>query len=555
VKAGHTRVVKSEISVLDVESLNDPFDGIARTQLESLLPDFIAARRWFRAKARTIRRVEIKDVIPAGSGHAHILVIRLDYADGDSDEYLLPVAFVVNAIPDRTAGQQSAEGIDIVARFRTGDGTSGIVTDALDDRIFRSTLLNAIARSESFPGQEGELRASRTNAFPSEPFTDLGLNSSVSRAEQSNTSIIYGDRFILKLFRKLEPGINPDIEIGAFLTERGFRYIPAVLGTGEYTRKNDGSVYAAGILQEFVRNRGDAWKYTLESLGSFFGRALASGNPPPALESYHPMQLAAEPIPANLLEFAGAYVDAADRLGRRTAEMHAALADPQGGSNFAPEPFSSADGEKLYQEMLSQADIAFGLVRRKASVLKDAAAEDARLLLRMEHTVTERFAPLREQPITAARIRCHGDYHLGQVLWTGTRFVVIDFEGEPARPLSERRAKTLAMRDVAGMVRSFQYAAYAALFGQVSGVPMDATVTGMIESWAAFWTAWMSATFLNGYFDAADGLSFISATADERRVLFDSFLLYKALYEVAYELNNRPDWVRIPLLGILSLIT
>ena len=364
-------MVKSEILVLDVESLDDPFGGIARSQLESLLPNFVATRRWFRAKARTIRQVEIEDALPAGSGHAHILVIRLDYVDGDSDEYLLPVALVVNAIPDRTAGQQPPEAIDIVARFRTGDGTSGIVCDTLGDRIFRGKLLNAIACSQTFPGWQGELRASRTNAFSPENTTNLGLNSSVSRAEQSNTSIIYGDRYILKLFRKLEPGINPDIEIGAFLTERGFPYIPAVLGKLEYTRKNGGTAYAAGILQEFVQNRGDAWRYTLESLGSFFGRALASGNPGPALESYHPMQLLGEPIAPDLRNFLGTYVESAHRLGRRTAEMHAALADPQGGSNFAPEPFSFADGEKLYEEMLSQADIAFGLVRRKASMLKE----------------------------------------------------------------------------------------------------------------------------------------------------------------------------------------
>ncbi len=165
----------------------------------------------------------------------------------------------------------------------------------------------------------------------------------------------------------------------------------------------------------------------------------------------------------------GEYVESAHLLGKRTAEMHAALADAQGDRDFAPEPFTPADGQKLYEEMLGQADIAFELLRRKQGALTQTAAEDARTLLRMEHRVTQLFSPLRQQSITAARIRTHGDYHLGQVLYTGTDFMVIDFEGEPARPLSERRAKTLAMRDIAGMIRSFQYAAYAALFGRAAG--------------------------------------------------------------------------------------
>jgi trehalose synthase-fused probable maltokinase len=548
-------VLKSETAILDIESLNDPFGGTARTQLESLLPNVVASRRWFRTKARTIRKAEIEDVLPAGSAQSYILIIRLDYADGNSDEYLFFVALGVIAFGDGTIGQQPPEGSDVIARFRTGDGSEGVVRDALADRIFRTALLDAIASSHSFPGRRGELRTLRTNVFPRQYATDLGLDSSVSRAEQSNTSIIYGDRYILKLFRKVEAGINPDIEIGTFLTDRGFRHIPAVLGTLEYVQRNDGTVYAAGILQEFVHNRGDAWKYTLESLSDFFHRALASAKPAPTLESYHPMQLAATPIPPDFSELASAYLDSALLLGMRTAEMHAALAEPQGDVDFAPEPFSRADGEKLYEEMLTQADTAFELVRRKQAVLTEEAAEDAGIFLGMEQEVIDRFALLRDQPITAARIRCHGDYHLGQVLWTGTDFMIIDFEGEPARPLSQRRAKTLAMRDVAGMVRSFQYAAYTALLDQISGVPLDSNMTRAVESWAAFWTAWVSTTYLNGYFSAADGLSFISATEDERRVAFDSFLLHKALYEVAYELNNRPDWVRIPLRGILSLIT
>ncbi len=543
-------MVKSETPVLKLDSLDDPFGDTARAQLASLLPDFIARRRWFRAKARVIQKAEIEDVFAIGNGRSYILVVRLDYADSNSDEYVLAVTF-----GDGVAGERPPEGAEIIANYRAGDGSKGSVYDALIDHEFRNLLLESIACDRRLQGDRGDLTSSRTGAFSAAcGVSDLTLESFVSRAEQSNTSLIYGDQFILKLFRKIETGVNPDVEIGMFLTDRGFRHTPAVLGKIEYA-KNDGTVYAAAILQKFVPNRGDAWNYTLESLSGFFGRALAGRERAPALPSYHPMQLADEPMVQHFHELLGEYVESADLLGRRTAEMHAALADAHGGPDFAPEPFTSADGLKLYEEMLGQADIAFELLRRKLAVLPDTAARDAGTLLRMEQRVTERFLPLRDQPITSERIRFHGDYHLGQVLYSGTDFMIIDFEGEPARPLSERRAKTLAMRDVAGMVRSFQYAAYSGAFGQVAGIPGQAEMAETVESWAMFWTACISARFLSAYFGAVNGLAFVSSNKEQRRVLFDSFLLQKALYEVAYELNNRPDWVRIPLRGILSLIS
>ncbi len=548
-------VVKSEASVLNLHSLDDPFGGAARAQLASLLPDFIARRRWFRAKARSIQKAEIEDVFAIVVGRSYILVVRLDYAEGNSDEYVLAITLGEIRFGDGAAGERPPEGADVIATYRTGDGSEGNIYDALTDRAFRDSLLEAIACNRKFQGTRGDLIALRTDAFSGEcGASDLALDSFVSGAEQSNTSIIYRDRFILKLFRKIEPGVNPDIEIGTFLTDRGFRHTPAVFGRIEYA-KNDANVYAVAILQKFVPNRGDAWKYTLESLSGFFDRALGSGERVPVLPSYHPMQLAGERMASQHRELLGDYVESAELLGRRTAEMHAALADPEGGPDFAPEPFTSADGLRLYEEMAGQAEIAFSLLRRKQPVLPDTAASEARALLQMEDRVTESFLQLRDQPVTSERIRFHGDYHLGQVLYTGSDFMIIDFEGEPARPLNERRAKALAMRDVAGMVRSFQYAAYAAVSRQTPDIAGATDITQRLESWATFWTACVSAIYLSGYFRAVQRLRFMSSDAEERRVLFDSFLLQKALYEVAYELNNRPDWVRIPLRGILGLIS
>lgn len=504
--------------------------------LEKALPQYVTAQRWFRAKARTVRSLEITGDVPLKSPEWVVLVIRIEYADGENDVYLLPVQF---------RPEDSGDGA--IARIR-----EGAFYDALGDEEFRTALLDAIGCDEVFEGRNGRLVTSRTNAYERQCGQWVPeLGSKVSRAEQSNSSIIYGDRYILKLFRKLESGINPDIEIGKFLTDRGFTHIPAVLGEIRY--ESGGDVMYAGILQAFVANEGDAWKYTLDELSCFFDRALREKTPPERVTA-HPFDLLCEEVSALERQIIGEYIESAHLLGTRTAEMHAALASRPDNPDFAPETFNSEYAAVAYGEMQHEADRAFQLLRDKQDTLTGDAAESAKRLLRAEAQVLQRFSSFRNAKISAMRIRHHGDYHLGQVLYTGHDFVIIDFEGEPARPLSARRMKALAMRDVAGMVRSFSYAAYAALFGQVEGVPADAASCARVEAWGTFWASTVSREFLKSYLSKAHGSSFAGTDAGEQRLLFDAFVLQKALYEVAYELNNRPDWVQIPLSGILGLI-
>ncbi len=273
-------------------------------QLEQTLPDYITAQRWYRAKARTIKELHIQDVIPMKTPGSQIFIVRIEYTEGESDTYLLPLT-------------------------TTGDTPQ----DALSQAEFRDSLLDAIACESTFEGQEGSLTASRTSALK-RGCDNSGpkLESSVSRAEQSNSSIVFGDQFILKIFRKLESGINPDLEIGRFLTERGFEHTPAVLGQLEYRPKQGEPMHAA-ILQGFVRNHGDAWKYTLESLKPFFVRALQNGSAP-ALDTYHPMELCRRELPAIARQTIGEYIESARLLGARTAQMHAALDRSPGRPRF-----------------------------------------------------------------------------------------------------------------------------------------------------------------------------------------------------------------------------
>jgi maltose alpha-D-glucosyltransferase/alpha-amylase len=478
---------------------SEPFTPVFLDRLQELLPRYLSASRWYRAKTRTIQHVSVHDVVTLHE-EFFLVVVDVEYLEKDSDRYILPME-----VPCLTTSAPEA-----------------LAIDALANPHLRDALLKAVAAGAVFRGTKGRFIAARAGAFQL-PATQHGnaLESFVSRAEQSNTSIIYPSYFIFKLFRKIEPGINPDLEVGGFLSEHGFRNTPAFLGSLEY--QDAAGSYTAGILQQFVPNHGDAWKYTMDELAAFFKRAETSPDSPHLLDGY---------------------LASARLLGIRTAEMHTALASTNTG-DFAPEPFTATDARQLSEEITAQAGRVFGLLRLKLSSLDDATAGLAFQVLALESQISDRLAKLNELLTSGpVRIRIHGDYHLGQVLFTGDDFMIIDFEGEPARPLAERRSKALAMRDVAGMLRSFDYAAYAA-----------PETHGKNQTWAAFWLIQVTAAYLEAYFETAAGHPYISADPAGNKFLLDVFLLQKALYEVAYELNNRPDWVYIPLRGILSLFS
>lgn len=486
----------------------------SNTARTDLLRDFLVQRRWFRSKARQIQSARIRDSIAIPEADCTVILLDVEFAPGDVDTYLLTMA---DGDPNR---------------------------EALENPKFTNALLNVIANGASFPGQHGTLTACHTATFERiRGASDEQLAAKVSKAEQTNSSVFYGEQFILKLYRKLDAGVNPDFEIGALLTEKGFKHTPAVAGHIEY-RAPDSKPMSVGILQQFVPNRGDAWEYTLEQAERFFQRALQHG-PPPMPPTQHPLELIHVAPPGEAVNLIGAYLESARLLGERTAEMHIALASAGGDPEFEPEPFTGQFRNELHKRLLAQSDTAIGLIRDNQQKLKGEIADDARRLLELEPRIREVFRKICATSFKALRIRHHGDYHLGQVLYTNDDFMIIDFEGEPARPLSERRMKGAAMRDVAGMIRSFQYASYSAL-----RKCEPRSETGL--AWAAFWTGWVSQAFVARYFELARGHRFQPEDETERKLLFDVFVLEKALYEVAYEMNNRPDWVEIPLRGIAA---
>ena len=380
------------------------------------------------------------------------------------------------------------------------------------------------------------------------------LPASIGSAEQSNTSVIYGKELILKLFRRLQPGENPDVEIGRFLTEVAhFRRIAPFLGEITITPAR-GDKTTVAMLQGLVANHGDGWQWFLNQLSGFF-ESVASLPPPMELPATGFIDQRESPPEA--LKYAGTALEAAALLGRRTAEMHLALATHTDDPAFAAEPFTAVDQSRDARRIEDQITSTLDALKGKLPALVDMVADDAALLLSRRRELIARAHAIESGPAAGKRIRIHGDYHLGQTLRTGTDpesgdFVLLDFEGEPARPLIERRQKQSPLKDVAGMVRSFSYAAHS---GINHFLPEGSSETARepLGAWAMLWQNSVSSEFLRAYRATIAGNFDLLPPPEQAQTLYTAYLLEKALYELLYELNNRPTWLRIPISGILSM--
>ncbi|MDR5683262.1 MAG: maltose alpha-D-glucosyltransferase [Armatimonadota bacterium] len=519
-----------------VRTVAGAWPEVVRSQaFADALATWLPGRRWFGAKARTIKSVSVEDAVELDGPRVLLALVRVDYAEGTPDLYAVPLT----SVPQNRLSSQDGPGAAVV-RLASGDA----VCDALSDADACRTLLRAIGARRPFRGKRGELVARRVAGFrlPSDLPEPQPL-----RAEQSNTSLVYGDRLILKLFRRVEPGPNPELEIGRLLTERRFAHAAPLVAALEY-RAGRGEPATIAVLQGLVPNQGDAWQYTLDALRFFFESVMASRAP---VDASAPAPLEVGNPPPAIAEAIGGYWEVARLLGRRTGELHRLLASSSDPA-FAPEPFTPFYQQAIYQSMRTGAVRVLRKLRSRLPTLPAQVREEANRVADMERSILSRFRAVRDRRLEGMRIRIHGDYHLGQVLHTGRDFAIIDFEGEPARPLSERRIKRSPLRDVAGMLRSFHYAAFAALnVVESAGLVGERTT---MEGWAQTWYRWVSAAFVQAYLETVAGSGLLPGDPEDLALLLEVLLLEKAVYEVGYELNNRPGWVRIPLRGILELM-
>lgn len=520
-------------------------------EIEQILPAYIAAQRWFGGKSRHIAEARIASSARVPGSEAVLTTVAVHYEDrGPGDLYQLPLAI---AYGEEAAALKTTAPKAVLTTYGLGESVT-VLYDATAGIAFRTALLQLI--TEAVPSRSQQFAAAaHATTFAAERSATLDpaplrqAPSRVGSAEQSNTSILYGDRAILKLFRRLRHGENPDVEIARFLTETArFAHIPAYFGDLHLASDRT----TLGFLQQFAPNQGDGWDWTMEALGSFY--ASVADHPLPDASSTLPGFSSMQEIPDVVQQHAGEYLQAAALLGRRTGEMHLALATATGNHAFSAESYSASDLDADRLRIGSQADAALDTLAAKLSAgeIDSGASHLAAELLQQREAIRNRATDLAGDPaLFGKRIRIHGDYHLGQLLRSGEDFLIVDFEGEPAKTMEERRRKQTPLKDVAGMLRSFSYAARSAL-DRYSLEQSSATST--LQPWAALWENAVCAAYLHGYREATGTAASLLPQPAQADALLSGLLLEKALYELLYELNNRPTWLHIPLSGLLALV-
>jgi maltose alpha-D-glucosyltransferase/alpha-amylase len=539
-----------EPATIECSDLSSLCSGSERPLLQAILPAFFATRAWFHGRHRSIASVRIVDAVPMASPEAGptVCLIHVEYTAGEGEVYLLALAFV----PD--AGQtRLKDSLSVVAALKTRNG-DGKLVDALEEGGISSPLIEALLAKATFRGMGGDVVA--TSSLSDDDARPIGEAHTISSAHE-NAAIRYGDRYILKVFRRLEGGLSPEFELGRFLAARVPGLTPPVVGALEY-RAGRKEASTLAVLQRFVPNEGTAWEHAREELRRFYERVLTRANAArlPEEPAGSVVLLSMQEPPPDVAEALGHYREHAALLGRRSAELHLALASEADDPAFAPEPYSSFDRRSIYQSLRNLIGRVMRTLRAKLPMLPLEAQELARVTLSKEGQILTRFEGLLHQRLSAMRIRCHGDYHLGQVLFTGRDFVILDFEGGADATLAERRRKRSPLRDVAGMIRSFHYAAYTAL---LDGGVRDAD-RAVADRWAHVWHAWIAATFFRGYSSLVGEASFWPHEQEQLIMLVDRFVLAKAFHELGDELVVPSERVLVPLhgigqmLGILQLV-
>jgi maltose alpha-D-glucosyltransferase / alpha-amylase len=537
--------------------------GSRRSALAEVLPAYLQQRRWFAGKDKSVREIRFVDTVPVGGTKrrpaAYLLVVEVRFVGADPETYLLAFA---DAHDERAADLLTYRPEAVVVRAeRPGGADAGLVIDALADAGFCTALLDTIAKRRELPGSNATAAVVGQSRPELRRLVNGGsLEPKLIGTEQSNTSVVFGDEVLVKLIRRLEDGQNPELEVGGALTDVGFEAAAPVVGALEYRAR--GRSMTVAVAQRFVHNEGDAWSLTVDLLDRFHEEtrtgSVELADLPAAPDPFEVDERDQPDVPDEVMNLIGPMVEPVDRLASRTAEMHLAMASVPTDA-FVPEPFSTLYQRSLYQSFRGQTRTTLAAARRtlkaRRSPLTDEVHADLERLVAVEPQLIDRFARVRSHRIGTSRSRIHGDFHLGQVLWTGRDMVIIDFEGEPTRSIGERRIKKSPLVDVAGMLRSFRYATSVSLFEQAErGFVGDDAAAAHVDAWGTWWREWIEALFVHRYLSVVAGSPVTPSDVDDTRLLLDVYAMEKALYELRYELQYRPDWVAIPLGSILAAV-
>ncbi|MBS0655199.1 MAG: putative maltokinase [Verrucomicrobia bacterium] len=502
------------------------FTGRAKKVLEkSILPRFLVKSRWFEHKALTVQLVKITATIPMANSMLCIVEVFL-YGIEWPDRYLIPISFVSEAKATQT---------NPIASVKV-DAQEGLLYDAIYDESFRKALILRLAHNRKVH-TNGYTIVSHINSRFKKEILACAASSRILSVEQSNSALLYGEKFFFKLFRRIEEGIHPEVQMCCYLTDEAhFSYCPAFVGSLAY-KKLQGEISTIGLLETYTPNEGTAWSFTLDNLSQFYERVLSHQN----IDK------------ADLKELIGSrFFNGVKLIAERTAQLHIALASGE-HRDFKPEAFTMLYQRSLYQEMRKMAKEAFALIKKKMPLMNDTLLELSARVLDKHEQLLDYFKRIIINPIDAMKCRIHGDYHLGQLLYTGKDFVVIDFEGEPMRSLSHRLHKRSPLRDVAGMLRSFHYALYRALLTHSTMTP---DMVAKVEPWAIKWYEETKALFIQSYLETVQTAPFrlLPSSQKDLDYLLNVLTLEKALYETVYELNVRPEWAMTAFKGLLFLL-
>lgn len=512
-----------------------------QTLATDVLPAYANTCRWFAGKARaqTGFSVEAINQLPTANGLAYLLIIGVQYAEGESERYLLPLAFVA-------ADSPTLPNVPDKGRIATAQlgGVSGALVDAIYEADFRSALFGHIAQNRVIEQTDGQLACFRGRGLtedgpaPAGPperdpsHSDEQMPSRVLPVDSSNSAMVFGtplqETYFLKLYRKLFEQTNPEVEMVAFLTEEGgFDHIPAFCGSVVWQQPD--AIITLGMVQRMVPNDQDSWNQTGDYLNDFLYA-----------------------VPNRMFAISEDVFDKVELLGKRTGQMHLALYQPNSTDPaFAPEPFTNDYRAFLTQRFADLLDRRYALLVDNYAKLDPQAQRLAWVFMEAKEMIDAFVEEFRTRPIFSQRTRIHGDYHLGQVLATDNDFVIIDFEGEPESTIADRKIKHSPLKDVAGMIRSYHYAVSAKLFNaaETEGIDPD-----HLQRVSDRWFHLIRDTYLDAYLNEFGSPHPLFKNNNEINFLLLVYLLEKAVYELGYEISYRPSWVRIPLKGIIDVV-
>ena len=507
--------------------------------LSDVLESYIQSQRWYGGKASKLKYIELQEYFRIQQ-HGEVyygLLLEVNFEEAFYQHYFLPIAFV------------SDEGFakkDRILSLKL-NGQDGFIIDALNLESFRKLVFERIATAE--PHDTTKVRYHKSTEFHENEYRSsrfMGL-------EQSNTSIIINDSLVIKFFRRIYADKNPDYEMSRFLTEKkGYRNTPAYQGSLSIIDTDNANITIA-LMQKLVSNEGDAWEYMLKELDIIFGWLQ---NKQIAIDSLPSVglfeRLEIKDVPPEIIDWAGLNIFLKmQKLAQRTAEMHIALGSEFEDTAFTPEHFNGDYEVWLKNRLLYQFHIRLNTVEKNLHRLEGLSLELAEEFLERKNAIRKRFVNFDWTKLKGERLRVHGDYHLGQVLVQGDDFFLLDFEGEPESTIRDRKVKQPPLKDIAGIFRSFHYAVYATIFNQGGKYPYSQE------------ELFRAGEILYGYFIGVFYAKYVSMIQEnninigytqERIFLLEYCMLEKAVYELGYEMNSRPQWAVIPLRGIMSIM-